>query len=99
MIAKVFTYVVLGVDAYCVDVEVHFIQGQTSSFNTVGLPDAAVKESKERIRAALTVSGYFRPQGHVTVNLAPADLRKEGSGLDLPMAIGLLGALTKIDAS
>jgi magnesium chelatase family protein len=96
MLAKVHSHVVLGVDAHLVDVEVHISKGVNSSFNTVGLPDAAVKESKDRIRAAMQVSGYFIPQGHVTVNLAPADVRKEGPGLDLAMAVGLLGALEKI---
>lgn len=97
MLSKMISYVVLGVDAYKVDVEVHVSNSANSVFNTVGLPDAAVKESKDRIRAALTESGYFMPVTHVTVNLAPADLRKEGPSLDLPMALGLLGALGKID--
>lgn len=96
MLAKVHSHVVLGVDAHQVEVEVHVSKGQNTTFNTVGLPDAAVKESKDRIRAAMQVSGFYLPQGQVTVNLAPADLRKEGPGLDLAMAVGLLGALEKI---
>ena len=59
---------------------------------TVGLPDAAVRESRERIRAALKNCGYDIPPTHITVNLAPADIKKEGSGFDLPMALGILGA-------
>ncbi len=98
MLAKAFSHVVLGVEAYRVDVEVHVTNAaQNPSFSTVGLPDAAVKESKDRIRAALTVSGYFMPLSHVVVNLAPADLRKEGPSLDLPMAVALLGALGRLD--
>jgi magnesium chelatase family protein len=96
MLAKVFSHVVLGVDAYKVDVEVHVTQGQQPTFSTVGLPDLAVKESKDRVRAALSNSNFYLPPTHVTVNLAPADLRKEGPGLDLPLAIGLLAALGKI---
>lgn len=99
MLAKVYSHVVLGVQAHKVDVEVHVTQSgvNTAVFNTVGLPDLAVKESKERIKAALTVSGYYLTQKNVTINLAPADIRKEGPGLDLPMAVGLLAALGKVD--
>ena len=61
-------------------------------FTTVGLPDTAVRESRERIRAALKNCGYDIPPTHITINLAPADLKKEGSGFDLPMALGILGA-------
>src|SRR5205085_2019972 len=61
-------------------------------FHTVGLPDAAVRESRERVRAALKNCGYDIPPTNITINLAPADIRKEGSGFDLPMALGILGA-------
>ena len=61
-------------------------------FTTVGLPDTTVRESRERIRAALKNSGYDIPPTTTTINLAPADIRKEGSGFDLPMALGILGA-------
>jgi magnesium chelatase family protein len=61
-------------------------------FHTVGLPDAAVRESRDRVRAALKNCGYDIPPTHITINLAPADIRKEGSGFDLPMALGILGA-------
>src|SRR5690606_474815 len=99
MLSKVYSHVVLGVQAHKVDVEVHVTQAgvNSSAFNTVGLPDLAVKESKERIKAALTVSRYYFSQKNLTINLAPADVRKEGPGLDLPMAIGLLAALGRID--
>src|SRR5208337_4606830 len=83
---------VFGIDAYLVEVEVDVGSGKPGDFNVVGLPDVAVKESRERIRAALKNCGFDfpSPQG-VTVNLAPADIRKEGSGFDLPMALGILG--------
>src|SRR6201999_4654011 len=61
-------------------------------FHTVGLPDAAVRESRDRVRAALKNCGYDIPPTDITINLAPADIRKEGSGFDLPMAVGILGA-------
>jgi len=61
-------------------------------FHTAGLPDAAVRESQDRVRSALRNCGYDVPPTHITVNLAPADIRKEGSGFDLPMALGILGA-------
>ncbi len=61
-------------------------------FSTVGLPDTAVRESKDRIRAAIRNSGYSFPRNHVTVNLAPADIRKEGTGFDLPIALAILTA-------
>src|SRR2546427_9960636 len=59
---------------------------------TVGLPDTAVRESSERVKAALRNCGYMLPKQHITINLAPADVKKEGSAFDLPMAIGILGA-------
>jgi len=89
---KVQSAAVYGIEAYLVEVEVDVGSGRMGDFNVVGLPDAAVKESRERIKAALKNCGYNfpSPQG-VTINLAPADVRKEGSGFDLPMAMGLLG--------
>lgn len=91
MLAKVHSGALRGVDAYLVEVEVDLSSGLTA-FNTVGLPEAAVKESRERVRAALKNSGYRFPGGRVTINLAPADVRKEGTGFDLPAAIGILAA-------
>ena len=91
MLSRVTSLAVLGVDAYDVQVEVDLAPG-LPAFNTVGLPDGAVRESKERVRAALGNSGYALPVNRITVNLAPADVRKEGSAFDLPIALGILGA-------
>jgi magnesium chelatase family protein len=91
---KALSAAVYGIDAHIIDVEVDFssIQAQEDRFHTVGLPDAAVRESRDRVRAAIKNSGYSIPPTHITINLAPADLKKEGSGFDLPIAIGILGA-------
>ncbi|HUB18552.1 MAG TPA: YifB family Mg chelatase-like AAA ATPase [Acidobacteriaceae bacterium] len=85
---------VYGIDASIIDVEVDFSKFQVDKevFNTVGLPDAAVRESRDRVRAAIRNSGFDLPPTHITINLAPADIKKEGSGFDLPMAVGILGA-------
>lgn len=88
---------VYGIDALIVDIEVNLQPARGESdkpqfVTIVGLPDTAVRESRERIRAAITNSGYFFPFHQVTVNLAPADLRKEGASFDLPIALGILGA-------
>jgi magnesium chelatase family protein len=81
----------LGIDAILVDVEVDIAQG-LPQFATVGLPDGAVKESKDRVKAALKNSGYDFPNRRITVNLAPADIRKEGASFDLPISVGILSA-------
>ncbi len=91
MLARVTSLAVLGVDAYPVQVEVDLAPG-LPVFNLVGLPDGAVRESKERVRAALINSGHFMPVNRITVNLAPADVRKEGAAFDLPIALGILAA-------
>jgi magnesium chelatase family protein len=92
MLFKSLSAAVYGIDAYLVEVEVDIAVGSMGFFNVVGLPDVAVKESRERIRAALKNCGFDFPySNNVTVNLAPADIRKEGSAFDLPMALGLLG--------
>ena len=91
MIAKVLSSAVIGIDAYIVEVEVDISQG-LPSFSTVGLPEGAVRESKERVKASIKNSGYQFPSDRITVNLAPADIKKEGSAFDLPMAIGILTA-------
>lgn len=91
MLSKVYSAAVLGIDAYVVTVETH-LENQLPAIATVGLPDGAVKESKERINAAIKNSGLVFPQKRVTINLAPADVKKEGSGFDLPMAVGILAA-------
>ncbi|ACD94065.1 Mg chelatase, subunit ChlI [Trichlorobacter lovleyi SZ] len=91
MLAKVLSATVVGIDAILVDVEVDIAQG-LPQFSTVGLPDGAVKESKDRVKAALKNSGYDFPPRRITANLAPADLKKEGSAFDLPISIGILTA-------
>ena len=91
MFVKVFSMSVVGMESYPVSVEVDVSDG-LPQFATVGLPDASVKESRDRIKAAIKNSGYPFPRNHVTVNLAPADIRKEGTGFDLPIAVGILAA-------
>lgn len=91
MLSKVLSSALLGIDAVTVQVEVDIAQG-LPQFATVGLPDGAVKESKDRVKAALKNSGFEFPQRRITVNLAPADLKKEGTSFDLPMAIAILAA-------
>jgi len=91
MIAKVLSAAVIGIDAYVVDVEVDISQG-LPNFATVGLPEGAVRESKERVKAAIKNSGYHFPADRITVNLAPADIKKEGTAFDLPIALGILAA-------
>jgi magnesium chelatase family protein len=91
LIVKVMSGAIIGVDAYPVAVEVDISPG-LPQFSTVGLPDVAVRESKDRIKAAIKNSGYPFPKTHVTVNLAPADIKKEGTGFDLPMAVAILAA-------
>ncbi|RME02139.1 MAG: hypothetical protein D6812_06755, partial [Deltaproteobacteria bacterium] len=80
---------ILGIDAYPVAVEVDVRPG-LPAFNIVGLPDNAVRESKERVMAAIRNTGILPPAKRITVNLAPADIRKDGSAFDLPIALGLL---------
>ncbi|HEV8524650.1 MAG TPA: YifB family Mg chelatase-like AAA ATPase [Terriglobales bacterium] len=94
MLFKTLSAAVYGIDASVIEVEVDVsgIRTNEDHFHTVGLPDAAVRESRERIKAALKNCGYDIPPTHITVNLAPADIRKEGSGFDLPMAMGIVGA-------
>ncbi len=89
MLSKAVSGAVLGVDAYRVDVEVDVARA-LPSFTVVGLPDNAVKEAKERVKAAIRNSGYPFPPHRITVNLAPADVKKEGSAFDLPMALAIL---------
>ena len=91
MISKILSSAVFGVDAYLVEVEVDIAFG-FPQFSTVGLPEGAVKESKERVKAAVKNCGYDFPQKRITVNLAPADIKKEGSAFDLPIAIGILAS-------
>ncbi len=91
MLFKTFSAATFGIDAYLVEVEVDISAGNPN-FTTVGLPDAAIRESRERIKAAIKNCGLEYPFQNITVNLAPADIKKEGSGFDLPIALGILGA-------
>jgi magnesium chelatase family protein len=91
MLAKVFSGAVYGVDAYRVEIEVNAGHGEPKTI-VVGLPDAAVKESSDRVWTALLNSGFAPPMGRTTINLAPADIRKEGPSFDLPIALGMLAA-------
>ena len=91
MLARIRAAAVLGIDAYLVDVEVDITNG-LPSFSTVGLPHGAVREGRERIFPALANGGFRVPLKKITVNLAPADVRKDGSAFDLPIAVGLLAA-------
>ena len=91
---------VFGIEAHLIDVEVDMYSGGSArDFITVGMPDTAVRESRERIKSALINSGFGYPNKSVTINLAPANIRKEGAGFDLPMALGILGAMGTVGHS
>lgn len=92
MLSRALSASVIGIDAHLIEVEVDITSRGLPYFSMVGLPDAAVKESKDRIKAALKNIGFNFPLKQITVNLAPADLKKEGSSFDLPIAIGLIAA-------
>ncbi len=94
MLFKALSAAVYGIDAHIIDVEVDYsgVAMDKPIFNTVGLPDAAVRESRDRVMSAIRNCGFDLPPTRITINLAPADLKKEGSGFDLPIAIGILGA-------
>ncbi len=96
MLARIRSAAVLGVDAYLMEVEVDITTG-LPSFSTVGLPQGAVKEGRERVNAAVVNAGFDFPIRRITVNLAPADIRKDGSALDLPIALGILVASGQLD--
>lgn len=96
MLIKVFGAAVQGIDATLITIEVNSSRG--CMFYLVGLPDSAVKESHQRIISALQVNGYKMPTSNLVVNMVPADIRKEGSAYDLPLAIGLLGASETISS-
>ena len=91
MIAKILSSAVIGIDAFTIEVEVDITPG-LPAFTTVGLPEATVKESKERVKTAISNSGFTFPDDRITVNLAPANIKKEGTGFDLPIALGILAA-------
>jgi magnesium chelatase family protein len=89
---------VYGIDAHLIDVEVDMFAGNPRDSVMVGMPDVAVRESRERIKSALMNSGFGYPAKRITINLAPANVRKEGAGFDLPMALGILGAMGAVRA-
>jgi len=90
VLIKVFGAAVQGIDATLITIEVNSSRG--CMFYLVGLPDSAVKESHQRIISALQINGYRIPTSNIVINMAPADIRKEGSAYDLPLAIGMLAA-------
>ncbi len=98
MLARVKSFAVVGIDAYLLAIEVDNRPGM-GKIKMVGLPDAAVKESEDRVWSALRNSGFRLPRGNVVVNLAPAGMRKEGSALDLPIALGMLAASDQLDGA
>jgi magnesium chelatase family protein len=99
MITEIFTSATIGVDAYTIRVETHLETLSNGYFTVVGLPDNTVKESRDRVSAAIKNSGFVFPKGKkITINLSPADIKKEGSGLDLPIAIALLTETGQIQA-
>ena len=96
MLAKVISFGLIGITAYPVEIEVDVSDGLPNT-TIVGLPDSAIRESKERIRAGIKNSGFVFPCGRITINLAPANLKKEGSSFDLAMSIGILAASRQIN--
>ena len=96
MLTQIFGSAVFGIEAQCITIEVHIHPGV--GYHLVGLPDNAVKESNHRIAAALMECGYKLPGKRITINMAPADMRKEGSAYDLPLAMGILSASNQIQA-
>lgn len=98
MLARVLSGAVLGIDAYLVTVETDVASG-LPSFSVVGLPQGAVKEGKERVVAAVQNAGFLVPPKRITTNLAPADIRKEGSAFDLPIAVGILAGTGQIGSA
>src|SRR3954470_14616528 len=95
---KTQTAAVYGIDAHLIEVEVDMFSGNPRDSVMVGMPDVAVRESRERIKSALMNSGFGYPNKRITINLAPANVRKEGAGFDLPVALGILGAMGAIPA-
>ena len=89
MLAKVYSAAVYGVEAFEVEIEVNAASGM-SAIVVVGLPDVAVKESRDRVTTAISNSGYHWPRGRTTINLAPADVKKEGPSFDLPIALAMI---------
>ena len=98
MLARTYSAAINGVDAYTVEIEVNATgQGENTTVSVVGLPDAAVRESRDRVRSALQSCGYTHPFGNTVVGLAPADIRKEGAAFDLPIALCMIATTGKLD--
>ena len=97
MLAKVRSVAVFGIEAYLLDIEVYIAKGDMPYIAIVGLPDTAVKESRDRVKAAVNNSGYRFPYKPMTINLAPADRKKEGPVFELPIAVGILIATNQIE--
>ena len=97
MLARVYSASIFGIEAYLVEIEVDISTG-LPRINIVGLPDTAVKESKERVHSAIKNSSYIYPDGKITINLAPADIKKEGPCFDLPIALGTLACSGQLNA-
>ena len=98
MLSRIYSAAVFGVDAYQVEIEVNAANGNPNIV-IVGLPDAAVKESRDRVTTAIRNSGFFWPRGRTTINLAPADIKKEGPSFDLPIALGMIAAAEEIEGN
>ena len=98
MLSKIISSATIGIDAYLVEVETN-AEKNIPSFTIVGLPDNAVKESRERVISAISNSGLQFPAKRYTINLAPADIKKEGSAFDLPIAVGILTAAELIKSN
>src|ERR1700682_316958 len=98
MLAKIYSAAVYGVDAYEIEIEVNGAGGNPNII-IVGLPDAAVKESRDRVTTAISNSVYFWPRGRTTINLAPADIKKEGPSFDLPIALGMVAVSEELNTS
>ncbi len=98
MLAKIYSAAVYGIDAYEVEIEVN-AGGGPPVIVIVGLPDTAVKESRDRVTTAISNSGYYWPRGRTTINLAPADIKKEGPSFDLPIALGMIAVSEDLDGS
>ena len=98
MLSIIKSAALMGIDSYPVDVEVDLSNG-LPAFDIVGLPDSAVKESRERVRTAIRNSGFSFPVKRITINLAPADTKKEGASFDLPIALGILAASNLFSAA
>src|SRR5262249_922278 len=98
MLAKIYSAAVYGVDAYEVEIEVNAGAGEVKMV-IVGLPDAAVKESRDRVRTAIANSSYRWSRKRTTINLAPADIKKEGPSFDLPIALGMIAVAEELNTS